>query len=252
MSVLIYEKRNQVAYITLNRPEALNAFNNEMNEALGKAFSDFRDDPSLLVGIITGAGRAFSAGADLKEMTAMGQAAGTRSLNTPTSLGLWKPLIAAIDGYAMAGGFYLSLECDIRLATERSKLGAAVTRMGTFGGPTLLNLSKMIPVGDALYILLTGDNIDAAEAYRIGLIRKVLPDKESLMKEAEAIAEKIKLCAPLADQAVRRLVYTSMSRSPEETLALAEALRKQLAETEDAREGPRAFAEKRKPVWKMR
>ena len=100
MSVLLYEKRNQIAYITLNRPDALNAFNNELIQALGDALDDYRDDPSLLVAIMSGAGRAFSAGADLKEMTAEGQTAGTRPLRGPIGEKVWKPIIAAIDGYA--------------------------------------------------------------------------------------------------------------------------------------------------------
>ena len=252
MSVLLYEKRNQIAYITLNRPDSLNAYNNELIEALGDALVDYRDDSTLLVAIMTGAGRAFSTGADLKEMSNRGQAGGTRAPTSPLGLEVWKPIIAAIDGYALAGGFLLSLECDIRIATERSRMGIVVTRLGTIGEEALLNLARMIPAGEALYLFLTGGHIPAAEAHRVGLVHKVLSDKEALMKEAEAIAEEIKLAAPLANQAARRLIYMSMTRPQEEVHALAMSLKEKLAQTEDAKEGPRAFAEKRKPVWKMR
>ena len=249
MSVLLYEKRNQIAYITLNRPDSLNAFNNELIEALGDALVDYRDDPSLLVAIMTGAGRAFSAGADLKEMTSEGQSAGTRPLRGPIGEQVWKPIIAAIDGYALAGGLGMSLQCDIRLATERSRLGDVETRVSAWGNLTILDI---VPLGDALRMLLTGTHISADEAYRIGLVQKVVPDREALMEEAEAIAEQIKLCAPLAVQAVRRIAYTRFSRPPNEIQELNQSLKKQVSLTEDAKEGPRAFAEKRKPVWKMR
>ncbi|MCZ6614736.1 MAG: enoyl-CoA hydratase/isomerase family protein [Chloroflexi bacterium] len=249
MSVLLYEKRNQIAYITLNRPDSLNAYNNELIEALGDALVDYRDDPTLLVAIMTGAGRAFSTGADLKEMTSEGQSAGTRNLRGPLREKVWKPIIAAIDGYALAGGFGVALECDIRLATERSRLGDTVTRVSALGNLPLLD---MMPMGEAMHMLLTGTHISAEEAYRMGLVHKVVPDRETLMQEAEAIAEQIKLCAPLAVQAVRRIAYARREHSPGEIQELTQSLRKQLAQTEDAKEGPRAFAEKRKPVWKMR
>ena len=249
MSVLLYEKRNQIAYITLNRPDSLNAYNNELIEALGDALVDYRDDPTLLVAIMTGAGRAFSTGADLKEMTAEGQSAGTRNLRGPLREKVWKPIIAAIDGYALAGGFGVCLECDIRLATERSRLGDTVARVSSLGNLPLLD---MMPMGEALHMLLTGTHISAEEAYRMGLVHKVVPDREALMQEAEAIAEQIKLCAPLAVQAIRRIAYARREQPPNEIQELTQSLRKQLAQTEDAKEGPRAFAEKRKPVWKMR
>ena len=249
MPVLLYEKRNQIAYITLNRPDVLNAYNIELIEALGDALVDYRDDPSLLVAIMSGAGRAFSVGADLKDMVARGQAAGTRTLRTPIKQEVWKPIIAAIDGHALAGGFSMALECDIRLATERSSLGNVGARVSAIG---TLELLDMVPMGEALYMMLTGTPISADEAYRIGLVHKVVPDRETLMQEAEAIAEEIKLCAPLAVQAVRRIAYTRFTRPPNEIQELTQSLRKQVSQTEDAKEGPRAFAEKRKPVWKMR
>lgn len=249
MSVLLYEKRDQIAYITLNRPDSLNALNNELIEAVGNALVDYRDDPSLLVAIMTGTGRAFSVGADLKEMTAEGQSAGTRPLRTPIREEVWKPIICAIDGYALAGGLGMALQCDIRVATERSRFGDVETRVSAWG---YLNGIKMMPMGEALYMFQTGSHISADEAYRLGLVHKVVPDREAMMQEAEAIAAEIRLCAPLALQAVKRLAYMTFSYTGEEVDALAQELKQKVAQSEDAKEGPRAFAEKRKPVWKMR
>lgn len=249
MPVLLYEKRDQIAYITMNRPDAMNAFNNELIEALGNALVDYRDDPSLLMAILTGSGRAFSAGADLKEMTAEGQPAGARPLRTPIREEVWKPIIAAVDGYALAGGLGMALMCDIRVATERSRFGDVETRVSAWG---YLNGIKMMPMGEALHMFQTGTHISAAEAYRLGLIHKVVPDREAMMQEAEAIAAEIRLCAPLALQAVKRLAYMTFTHTGEEVDALAQELKQKVAQSEDAKEGPRAFAEKRKPVWRMR
>ena len=249
MPVLLYEKRDQIAYITMNRPDAMNAFNNELIEALGNALVDYRDDPSLLVAILTGSGRAFSAGADLKEMTAEGQPAGARPLRTPIREEVWKPIIAAVDGYALAGGLGMALMCDIRVATERSRFGDVETRVSAWG---YLNGIKMMPMGEALHMFQTGTHISAAEAYRLGLIHKVVPDREAMMQEAEAIAAEIRLCAPLALQAVKRLAYMTFTHTGEEVDTLAQELKQKVAQSEDAKEGPRAFAEKRKPVWRMR
>ena len=252
MPVLLYETRNQICYITLNRPEVLNAFNDELRDAVGEALANYRDDPSLLVAIITGSGRAFSAGADVKELVDHGPGAGEREMKTPLMHEVWKPLIAAIDGYAVTGGFYAALECDIRLATERSRLGDVSSRLSLLAGRHFKRIVKMMPFGEAMHMLMTGTHMSAEEAYRIGLIHKVLPDREALMREAEAIAEEIKLCAPLAVQGVRQLAYTGFSKPGREIATLNQSLKQKVAQSEDAKEGPRAFAEKRKPIWKMR
>ena len=249
MSVLIYEKRNQIAYITMNRPDAMNAFSIELIEALGDALADYRDDPSMLVAILTGSGRAFSAGADLKEMTKQSQSAGTRPLRTPLGEKVWKPIIAGIDGYAIAGGLGVALQCDVRVATERSRFGDVETKVSAWG---YLGALKMMPMGEALNMFLTGNHISANEAHRIGLIHKVVPDREAMMIEAEEIAEKIKLCSPLAIQAVKQLAYMTLTHTGKEVEELSEELRKKVSQSEDAKEGPRAFVEKRAPVWKMR
>lgn len=254
-STVIYEKRDQVAYMTLNRPEVLNALNQELRDRLEEALLDFRDDPEMLVAIITGAGgRAFSAGMDLKDR-ARRDAAGEKLPGTRTpiiDLEVFKPVIAAIDGFCVAGGLELSLQCDIRIATEQSEFGLPEPRWSLTAGYGLHNLSRMIPLGEALYMQLTGRRINATRAYQIGLIQEVVPDREALFAMVERIADDVKLCAPLALRAIKQIVYHARDLPVEYSRKLSVPLNAQVHGTEDAIEGPRAFAEKRRPVWKNR
>ncbi|MBI2165100.1 MAG: enoyl-CoA hydratase/isomerase family protein [Chloroflexi bacterium] len=252
MSVLLYEKRDHVAHVTLNRPEKLNAINIEMRDSLRQAFIQVRDDPDVWVAIVAGAGRAFSSGHDLGELHAEGRtpSPGWDQPFFPLPLKVWKPLIAAIDGYAVAGGLSLALECDIRVCTERSFFANTEHRIGRLAD--LPPLAEMMPMGNALYMTLTGAQIPASEALRWGLVYKVLPDKEAMMQEAQRIAEEIKMCAPLAVQAVKRVFYETQGLPPEHVDRMVKALDPLIMQTEDALEGPRAFVEKRKPLWKAR
>lgn len=253
MSVLYYEKRDHVGYITLNRPQAMNAFNDELNDELGRVLTDLKDDPSVFLGVVTGEGRAFSTGADVKEMNSRSQRSGEHTtLNSPLKMGVWKPLIAAIDGYALGGGLLFAIECDIRLATERSRLGIVETRTGNLGSAYFLTLSKLMPASDVLYLLLTGSLFNANEAYRARLIHEVLPDRESLMRRVEEVTEAIKLCAPLANQTAKKVLHASFHQPLSDASKLFEELRTELVKTEDAQEGIRAAAEKRKPSWHAR
>lgn len=254
-----YEKRDRKAYITLNRPEAMNALNTTVREGLRGAMSDLRDDPDILVGIITGAGgRAFSAGMDLKERTQLDQAGGAQrqEYNTWdgrwTEFGVWKPLIAAIDGFCLAGGFELSLQCDIRIATQQSRFGLPEPRRSLLAGYGLHNLSRMIPLGHALYIQLTGNHVTAETAEKWGIIQEVVPDRDALMERVERIADDILECAPLAVQSIKRIVLQGRNMPVEYSMKLAAPISDIISKTEDRLEGPKAFAEKRKPVWKMR
>lgn len=264
--VILYEKKDRVAFITMNRPEVLNAGNRAMYDKLNRTWVDFRDDPELLVAIVTGAGgRAFSTGADLKEInkrqstgmsawTGEGEnsGAGETAGLSMNDLKIWKPIIAAIDGYCVAGGLELSLMCDIRVASEQSTFGLQEPRWNLLARYGLHNLSRMIPLGEALYMQLTGSRISAQEAHRIGLIHSVHSDRESTMAAAVQIAEEIKLCGPLAVQAIKRIVMTARNLPVEYSTKFTEDIERQLQGTEDAIEGPRAFAEKRKPQWKGR
>ena len=253
-----YEKRNQIAYITLNRPEAMNALNREIRAGLQEALTEFRDDPEILVGIMTGeGGRAFSAGMDLKERASL-NSKGDRSGTIGTGggsfidLGVYKPIIAAIDGYCVAGGLELSLQCDIRIATAKSEFGLPEPRWSILAGYGLHNLSRMVPLGEALSMQLTGHRISSERAYQIGLIQEVVTDRDALFSAADKYAEEVKLCAPLAVQAIKQIVYQGRNLPVEYSQKLAGPLNAKVQSTEDAIEGPRAFSEKRTPVWKMR
>lgn len=252
-----YEKRNQIAYITLNRPDVMNALNRELSAGLREALEDFRDDSDMLVAIMTGeGGRAFSAGMDLKERAGLdakgGRMATTRGGGSFIDMEVYKPIIAAIDGFCVAGGLELSLQCDIRIATSKSQFGLPEPRWSLTAGYGLHNLSRMIPLGEALSMQLTGHRISSERAYQIGLIQEVVEDRDALFVAAEKYAEEVKLCAPIAIQAIKQIVYQGRNLPVEYSQKLAGPLNARVQATEDAIEGPRAFSEKRAPVWKMR
>jgi enoyl-CoA hydratase/carnithine racemase len=251
---LRYEKRGHTAFITLNRPGQMNALNTPLREAINDAIADGEADDRILSFIITGeGGRAFCAGADLKEMTsrdAQGEVGRGPLESLVATCG--KPVIAAIDGYCLAGGLELALRCDIRIATEQSTFGLPEPRRSLLAGYGLHNLSRIIPLGEALHIQLTGSPISSQRAYEIGLIQRRVKDRDTLMKEANAIAEEIALCAPLAVKAIKTIVKTGRNLPVEYSVKLAEPIGKAINLTEDRLEGPKAFAEKRKPQWKMR
>lgn len=255
---ILYEKRDGVGYITLNRPESLNALNRELSAGLREALSEIRDDPEVILGVLIGAGgRAFSAGMDLKERATL-DAKGDRPSLDPrgagsfVDMGVYKPLIAAIDGFCVAGGLEVSLQCDIRIATEKSEFGLPEPRWSILAGYGLHNLSRMIPLGESLYMQLTGSRIDSERAYNIGLIQDVVKDREELLAKVDRVAEEIKLCAPLAVQAIKQIVYQGKNLPVEYSQKLSIPISQSISATVDSIEGPKAFSEKRKPVWKMR
>ena len=258
-NTVLYETRNQVAYITLNRPESLNAINRELGAGLLEAMDEFRDDPDALVAILIGSGgRAFSAGMDLKERATL-DAAGDRPASpilganesSYADRGVFKPVIAAIDGYCVAGGMEMSLKCDIRVATRQSQFGLPEPRWSIFPGHGVHNLARMIPLGEALNIMLTGSRIDSERAHQIGLIQHLVEDREALLEKCEELAEEIKLCAPLAVQGIKRIVYGGKDQPVEYSVRLGAPIMERVQATDDAIEGPRAFSEKRRPVWKQ-
>jgi enoyl-CoA hydratase/carnithine racemase len=261
-----YEVKDRAAWVTLNRPEAMNALSQGLLADLGTVFREIGRDDDVLVVILTGeGGRAFSAGADLKEMAA--RQAEQVATGAPRTIGppdgavsnpfdavgkCRKPVIAAIDGYCLAGGFELAISCDIRVASRKSVFGLPEARRSILAGPGLTQLPRMIPLAEALRIALTGSPISAERAYQIGVIQEVAADRDEVMKVAQGIAEEILLGAPLAMQEIKRLVKEGVEMTIPQAEMLREILSAQLAQTEDALEGPRAFAEKRAPNWKMR
>ncbi len=259
---IIYEKRGRIAIVTMNRPERMNAIDAQTSAEMHEAFCDFRDDDALWVAILTGAGeRAFSAGNDLVAMSAaqQGGAASTAAAFGRAPFGgitrgyeCWKPMIAAINGYCLAGGLEIALSCDIRVAAEHAQFGLAeVTRGIIPGAGGTQRLPRAIPFGPALELLLTGDKFDAQWAYRYGLVNYVLP-ADQVMAKAIAIAERLCENAPMSLRLVKEAVYKGANMPIEEGLRLEIEQSKRVLMTEDAREGPLAFAQKRKPEWKGR
>ncbi|MDA0351118.1 MAG: enoyl-CoA hydratase/isomerase family protein [Chloroflexi bacterium] len=253
---VIWEQNGHVATIRLNRPEALNAMNSAVRDGLMAALHRVRDDDSVRSAVLTGTGRAFSAGADLKER-ARGDS--DRSGGPETVLhGLpqafytfdpGKPIIAAINGLALGGGLELTLACDIRIAVNTAMLGTPEITRGFFpGGGAPLRLPRLIPRSMAMEMLLTGDPIDAATALQWGLVSRVVTADE-LMPTALKLAGRIAEHAPLAVRANRELAYATDDMTMEQVLRMSSLSRWVVGQTEDAAEGPRAFVEKRAPEY---
>ncbi len=247
--VVDYKKEGRIAIFTINRPEAYNALSMQVHKELRQAMMDFQNDPDLWVGIITGAGeKAFSAGQDIKEFQA--GPSGTQEYVYGLADKIWKPFIAAINGYALGGGLELALTCDIRIAAENARLGQPEVNIGFMpGGGGTQRLPRFISRAKAAEILLMGEPIDAQEAYRIGLVNKVVP-LDQLMSTAKEWAEIICRKGPLGVRATKEAMIRGYSMPLEEGLKLEQSLSDGLTYTEDFIEGANAFKEKRQPVYK--
>ena len=256
------ETDGPIATITLDRPERMNAINPEMSRQLDQFWSQFDRDDELHVAIITGAGRAFCAGRDLvradahEDEIARAAASAARRESAPSNAaGLsswgpdqtWKPVIAAINGWCLAGGFALALSCDLRIMSETARIGSMAPRRGLLpGGGQVQRLARYVPFGKALELLLRTNHLDAREASRIGLANAVTaPDQ--LLPTAREWAQEIAANAPLAVRATKRAAYEGvLLRSGfAEGMSLESQLYSEIMATEDAREGTTAFAEKR-------
>ncbi|HEY3941185.1 MAG TPA: enoyl-CoA hydratase-related protein [Acidimicrobiales bacterium] len=283
---LSYEVRRRTAYVTMNRPRSMNALNGELTRALAEAFVEADGDDEVLVVVLGGAGgRAFSAGGDLKEASDTiggdrdpAAADGTGDSGAPrparrrsTAISAYpavakggsmpgfdqvnqcsKPVIAAIDGYCLGGGLELALYCDIRLATRQSTFALPEPKRNLLSGPAFVHLSRMIPLGEAMRMELTGEPLDSQRAYQIGLIQGLSEDREGLDAAVEKTADQLSENSPLAVQFLKRIVKDGRDMTVEQHWKFAEMFAYTLGRTEDALEGPRAFVEKRKPDWKMR
>jgi crotonobetainyl-CoA hydratase len=249
------EDEGRLRIVTINRPEVLNALHSEAHWEFDAIWNEFAADPELWVGIITGAGeRAFSAGNDLKV-----QAAGRRGPRPKTGFAglshrfdLEKPLIAAVNGIAMGGGFETALACDIVVAAENAVFALPEPRVGLIAGSGVHRLPRMIPQKWALGMILTGRRVSAQEGYAMGFVNEVVPQGDALAG-AKRWAAQILECSPMAIRASKQSVYKSLG---EPTLAAAmhttyPAVAANLA-SEDYIEGPKAFSEKRRPNWKNR
>lgn len=251
------ETDGHVRVITINRPEARNAIDPEHNAALGKAVEEFETDQHARVAVLTGAeGATFCAGADLKQLLPPFRDA-VRAGERPewnfggfTATERSKPIIAAINGHALAGGLEIALACDIRLAVPEAAFGLAETRWALIpGAGGTVRLPRAVPVGVAMEMILAAEPIDAAEAHRIGLVNRLVPAAE-LRAEALRVAGLIAQRGPVAVRAARASILKGLDRSvPEATADEFERFREVLC-TEDADEGMTAFAERRAPVYR--
>ena len=249
-----YEKKDRIAIFTIDRPEAMNAMNVDMINEFHDVMVNFRDDPDLWVGIITGAGdRAFCAGVDIKIFLPLTREKPWAIPTTPMrGMEIWKPLIAAINGAALGGGLEIALVCDIRIASENARLGMPeVTLGGMPGWGGTQRLSRLIPGAKASEMLLMGKLVDAQEAYQIGLVNKVV-SLEELMPTASQWAEKMCGSGPLAVRAAKEAVIRGAGMDLEVGLELEKSLVEYLQATEDFDEGIRAFTEKRKPNYEAK
>jgi len=255
MAAFEFEVQGHVAVMTINRPDAMNALNREVREGMDEAFQRLVSDDDLRVGILIGeGGRAFSAGADLKEMSEGGFGGTPWSPRAPSLMGtleVWKPLIAAIDGFCLGGGLELSLACDLRVATEASQFGLPEVSRGILpGGGGTQRITRAIPFGIALELLMTGRRMTSQEAAHWGIVNRVVPTRDELMPACMELAQQIGQNAPLAVQAVKEAAYRGRQTTLAEGLRIEGLEGALLGHTEDAKEGPLAFAEKRAPVWK--
>lgn len=258
-----YEKKDGIAYITLNRPEARNALDPDTLELLSKTWLDFRDDPETRVAIVTGVGNSFCAGADLGQLIpritsspeglaglVKGEMAEVFQSAMLRDIDIWKPIVAAVNGYCIAGGLEMMLGMDIRIASEDAFFAIQEPRWGLFpAGGSTVRLPRQIPFCKAMEILLTAEKIDAQEAFRIGLINYVVP-KEELMATAEKYARKIADNGPLAVRAIKRSAIECLSLPLPEAFEHEIDLATPVFASEDATEGPLAFMQKRKPDFK--
>jgi len=246
---VLVERRDRVLLITLNRPDDRNAINRELTEGLLRAIEELDSDDGLTAGVLTGAGKGFCSGMDLKAFARGG---------SPDAIlkffrdGASKPLIGAVEGFAVAGGLELALTCDLLVAAKGAKLGIPEAGVGLFAaGGGLLRLPQRVPYGVAMEMALTADPITAEQAYEYGLVTRLV-EKGQAVEVALALAERIARNAPLAVAVSKRLIRASIGVTEAEFWELQTPEVPGVFGSEDAKEGPRAFAEKRAPVWSGR
>ncbi|CAN5438202.1 crotonase/enoyl-CoA hydratase family protein [soil metagenome] len=243
---VLTEQRGRVLLITLNRPEAMNAINGALSAGLWAAIERLDADPGLTAGVLTGNGRGFCSGMDLKAFS-RGEDIGP--MMTFIQRGAQKPLIGAIEGFALAGGLELALTCDLLVAADGAKLGIPEVNVGLFAaGGGLLRLPSRVGYGKAMEMAITGDPITADDAARYGLVSRVV-ERGTAVEAAMELAERVARNAPLAVAASKQLVAATQGATEDEFWALQQPLQASVFTSDDAKEGPRAFAEKRTPEW---
>lgn len=252
-----YKKQDHIGYITLNRPEVFNAIDAQLIDDFRSALREAGENNDVQVVIVTGAGKAFMAGADIRELSKMDlwtlHKWNHNVLEAFSEVEkLCKPVIAAINGFALGGGLELSISCDIRVASENARLGVPEVHLGIIpGAGGIQRLLRLLGHGKALELLLTGRQIDAQEAYRIGLVNKVVPKGEAV-KGAEEIAAEILKNSPIAVMIAKDAVVVGKDMPLDAAVEYAHKNILLAAASEDAKEGYAAFLEKRNPMWKIK
>jgi len=254
MPELLYEKKDFYAIFTYNRPERLNALGGVLKDELREALDDFTADVNMRCGIVTGAGRAFSAGGDLKEMAEANAAGRKREGDLrdtfPYSYNP-KPFIAAVNGLAVGGGLETALDCDIRICSTEAFFGLFEPKRGILAGYGMHHLPRIVNLTHANYILLTADRVSPQQALDWGIVSEVV-EPDQLLPRAVEIAQMIAENAPLSVQGTKAMIQAWRQAKMDDSTRLGEWVSRVVIGSEDAKEGPAAFAEKRQPVWKGR
>lgn len=256
MPAVKYKKEGKIAFVTLNRPEKLNAIDLKTTEELIQIWIDFKENDDLWVAILNGEGRSFCAGADVERMELGGAWNIRKSLiygdkkMGPSNYGVWKPIIAAVHGHVLGAGFYLSLECDLIIAAENAEFGLPEPRVGI---PTLFTpyLHDYLPPCFAMELLLTAERINAKRAYEMGLVNRIV-SRDLLLDSAKSMAERICQNGPLSVRAIKEVFQRSREMDAASKMTLLEQIFTPVENSEDAAEGQKAFQEKRRPQWKCR
>ena len=255
-TTISFETRNRIAYVTVNRPEKLNALNLQAKSELKQVFESIKGTPDIDVVILTGSGeKAFVAGTDIAELTVLNAESGKTFAESGQGVfnvieNLGKPVIAAVNGYALGGGCELALACHIRIASENARFGQPEVNLGIipgYGGTQ--RLARLVGKGRAMELILTGDQVDAQEALRLGLVNKVVPLPE-LMKTAEMVAQKIVTKGQMAVRLALKAVNMTQETNLTDGQSLEASLFGVCCGSEDFKEGTKAFLEKRKPEFK--
>ena len=249
--MVLIQQNDGVMVITINRPESRNAVNYACAEQLARAFDQLDADPSVRIGVLTGAGKGFSAGMDLKDFAKSGirPRIGDRGLAGLTEGPPSKPLIAAVEGFALAGGFEMVLACDMVVAAKDAKFGLPEVKRGLVpGSGGMLRLPRRLPHPIAMEMILTGDPFMADRAYQFGLVNELTEPGQAL-QAALALANRISENGPLAVKAAKEIINAALDWPQDEMFARQAPMMQHIFESEDAREGSLAFAEKRKPNW---
>ena len=254
---VLYHRDGHVATITYNRPQVLNAINGELRQDMNAAWNHFREDDEAWVAIVTGAGRAFCVGADLKDGAgAAGSWPGSfweiPTINSfESGMEIWKPTVAAVNGHCLGYGLTLVCACDFVIASEEAEFGFPEVRLGV---PTIVGAIRLpgrVGWHNAMELLLTGERVDARRAKEMGLVGRVVPP-DRVMEEAGALAARLLQAAPLAARATKEMAYRGSQLPWADAVRMGETMRRLAGATEDAREGRQAARESRPPRWQGR